>query len=336
MYDFKRIDPTDDDWKAIEATYDGTVYKTKAWFDYLAYQHCLPFIAKVFQDSNLIGYFVGALLKRGVWTLGAPLEGVGTGNQGLAMLRETLPPERIEIYKALAKWVFKNRYAVWLQVEDWQLEIYDFEGNEDIMEYHDSSWVDLTADEETMFARMDKKSCRYKVNKAIKEGVVIRETEDPEKFLEIHYDQCKSVMHGKGLEPLRSKSHLREMIRILYPNYLLLLEAVIPTGEVVATGIYATSDKSACSFSSASYREYSHFCANELIRWEAFKRCKERGAAFFNNNGCMDFKLKFGSLRDFRPRLVFQKHNGLAVFRKFFKDIYHKLRFSLFKIKEKS
>lgn len=336
MYDFKRIDPTDDDWKAIEATYDGTVYKTKAWFGYLAYQHCKPFIAKVFQDSNLIGYFVGALLKRGVWTLGAPLEGVGTGNQGLAMLRETLPPERIEIYKALAKWVFKNRYAVWLQVEDWQLEIYDFEGNEDIMEYHDASWVDLTADEETMFARMDKKSCRYKVNKAIKEGVVIRETEDPEKFLEIHYDQCKSVMHGKGLEPLRSKSHLREMIRILYPDYLLLLEAVIPTGEVVATGIYATSDKSACSFSSASYREYSRFCANELIRWEAFKRCKERGAAFFNNNGCMDFKLKFGSLRDFRPRIVFQKHKGLAVFRKFFKDIYHKLRFSLFKIKEKS
>ena len=332
MYDFKRITPTDEVWKAVEGTYDGTVYKTKAWFDYLAYQKCEPFIAEVLKDSVLIGYFVGALLKRGVWTLGAPLEGVGTGNQGLAMLEETLAPERIEIYKELAKWVFKNRYAVLLQVEDWQLEIYDFEGNEDILEYHDASWVDLTADEETMFARMDKKSCRYKVNKALKEGVVIRGAEDLDKFLDIHYEQCKSVMHGKGLEPLRSKSHLREMIRILYPKNLILLEAVIPTGEVVATGIYATSDKSACSFSSGSYREYSRFCANELIRWEAFKRCKARGAAFFNNNGCMDFKLKFGAYRDFRPRLVFSKYKFAGVLRNFFKDLWHKSRFTIYKI----
>ena len=336
MYDFKRITPTDEVWKVIEGTYDGTLYKTKAWFEYLAYQRCEPFIAEVLQDGALKGYFVGELLKRGVWTLGSPLEGVGTGSQGLSMLSETLAPDRIEIYEELAKWVFKNRFAVLLQVEDWQLEIYDFEGKEDLMEYHDASWIDLTADEATMFARMDKKSCRYKVNKAVKEGVVIREAQDPEKFLDIHYEQCKSVMHGKGLEPLRSKSHLREMIKILYPNYLILLEAVAPTGEVIATGIYATSDKTACSFSSASYREYSHFCANELIRWEAFKRCKARGASLFNNNGCMDFKLKFGAYRDFRPRLVFSKYKMAGTFRKFFKELWHKFRFTSYKIIRRS
>lgn len=331
MYGFNRITPSDEVWKVIEGTYDGTLYKTKAWFEYLAFQHCQPFIAEVTKNEVLIGYFVGALLKRGVWTLGSPLEGVGTGSQGLSMLSEISVPERIEIYKELAKWVFKNRYAVLLQIEDWQLQIYDFEGAEDLIEYHDASWIDLTADEETMFARMDKKSCRYKVNKATKEGVVIRETDDPDQFLDIHYEQCKSVMQGKGLEPLRSKSHLRELIKILYPKYLLLLEAVIPTGEIIATGIYATSDKTACSFSSASYREYSHYCANELIRWEAFKRCKARGASLFNNNGCMDFKLKFGAYRDFRPRLIFSKYKTAKAFRKFFKDLWHKHRFTIYK-----
>ena len=336
MYIFKLIEPTEADWKAIEGTYDGTVYKTKAWFDYLAFQRCKPFIVEVREGEEKIGFFVGERLRRGVWMLGAPLEGVGTGHQGLSMLKETSVNERIAIYKELAEWVFINRYAVWMQVEDWQIRMEDLEGSDLTYEGRDTSWIDLTADEETMFARMEKKSCRYKVNKATKEGVVIRETDDPEKFLDIHYDQCKSVMQGKGLEPLRSKSHLCELIKILYPNYLLLLEAVTPEGEVIATGIYATSDKSACSFSSGSYRAYSQFCANELIRWEAFKRCKAKGASFFNNNGCMDFKLKFGALRDYRPRIVFSRYKWLFPLRKFFKDLWHKLRFTIYKLIRRS
>lgn len=336
MYDFKLINPSDDDWRIIEGTYDGTVYKTKAWFDYLAYQNCKPFIAEVHKNGVKIGYFVGELIKRGMWQLGSPLEGVGTGSQGLSMLQETSVNERIAIYKELADWVFKNRYAAWFQVEDWQLTIYDFEGSGLTVEYHDASWVDLTADEDTMFARMDKKSCRYKVKKAIKEGVVIRETEDPDKFLDVHFDQCKSVMRGKGLEPLRPKEHLRELIKLLYPKYLLLLEAVSPDGTIVSTGIYAVSDKSSCSFSSGSYREYSNLCANELIRWEAFKRCKARGASFFNNNGCMEFKLKFGVLRDFRPRIVFSRYKWLFPIRNFFKDLWQKIRFTVYKIIRRS
>ena len=196
-------------------------------------------------------------------------------------------------------------------------------------EGHDSSWIDLTTDEETLFSQMDKKSCRYKIRKAQKEGVIIRETSNPEQFLDEHFNQCLSVMHGKGLEPLRPKEHFREMIRILYPQYLILLEAVIPNGTIISTGIYATNDKSACSFSSASYREYSPYCANELIRWEALLRCKARGASLFNNNGVMPFKLKFGALRDYRPRIIFSRYPWLSPIRQFFKDVYHKFRFTI-------
>jgi len=335
MYSFKWIDPSLDDWNVIEATYDGTVYKTKAWFDYLAFQHCRPFIVEIHKGTKMLGYFVGELLKRGVWILGSPLEGVGTGNQGLSMLEATSVGERVEIYKELASWVFKNRYAVWIQIEDWQLLMEDLEDSGLTIEGHDASWIDLTVDETALFDRMDKKSCRYKVNKALKEGVVIRETANPDAFLDVHYDQCLSVMHGKGLEPVRSKEHLREMIKLLYPKYLLLLEAVSPDGKIVATGIYATSDKSACSFSSASYRDYSHLCANELIRWEAFKRCKERGALFFNNNGCMPFKLKFGALRDFRPRIVFSKYKGLSSFKRLFGRLYRRFRFTYIRLRNR-
>ena len=336
MYDFKRIMPTDEVWKVIEGTYDGTLYKTKAWFDYLAYQHCAPFIAEVLQDGNLVGYFVGELLKRGVWTLGAPLEGVGTGNQGLAMLKETSAPERIEIYEELAKWVFKNRYAVLLQVEDWQLEIYDFEGKEYLMEYHDSGWVDLTADEETMWHRTSQKSCRYMINKAKKQGVFVRETNDPKAFLEVHYDQHRDVMRRKGLSPLRSKENLGELIKATYPDRLLLLEAVTADGKIVGTGMYPVGGGSSCLFMVAAKQEDLVYCPNEILMWEALIRCKARGARFFNMNGVMPYKMKYGTLRDYRPRIVLIKHKRLLLMRKFFKNIYHKFRFSLFKVKDKS
>lgn len=329
MYDFLLINPTKEDWTAIESTYDGTVYKTKAWFDYLIFQNCKPFIVKIFQNESLIGYFVGELVKRGVWILGSPFEGIGTGSQGLSMLQRTTADVRIAIYKELSAWVFKNRYAVWIQIEDWQLQMEDLENSGLDYEGHDASWIDLTADEETMFARMDKNSCRYKIRKATREGVTIREAADPDLFLDEHYKQCLSVMHGKGLEPLRPKEHLRALIKILYPKYLLLLEAIAPDGTIIATGIYATSDKSACSFSSASYREYSKYCPNELIRWEALKRCKAHGASYFNNNGVMAFKLKFGSNRDYRPRIIFSKYPWLSPIRMFFKDGYHKFRFTI-------
>lgn len=316
IYHFKKINPSKVEWEVIEKTYDGTVYKTQAWFDYLVYQNCKPFIVSISKDNQTIGYFVGELKKRGVWILGAPIEGVGTGNQGLSMLNHIDAKERIAIYREMAKWVFKHRYAVWVQVEDWQLQMEDVENTDLIYEPHDASWEDLTLNEDELFARMDNKSCRYKVKKAIKEGVIVRDTEDTDKFIDVHYDQCLHVMHSKGLEPRRSKEHLTEMIKLLYPDRMILLEAVSPEGKIIATGMYAVSERSASSFSSASYREDSHYCANELIRWEAFKRCKERGALFFNNNGCMSFKLKFGAYRAYRPRIVFSKFRILFSLRK--------------------
>lgn len=322
---FERIEPSVSDWNVIENTYDSTVYMTQAWFDYLIYQHCRPFIVKIKSQNEIIGYFVGEMKWRGMWLLGAPIEGVGTGNQGLAMLRKVDAQERIDIYKAFAKWVFKKRYVSWIQIEDWQLIMNDLKESDLIYEGHDTSWIDLTKDKEVLFHNMHNKSCRHKINKAIREGTQIREAKDADSFLDTHFDQCLSVMHSKGLEPRRSKEHLKEFIRILYPKYLLLLEAYEPEGKVIATGMYLVNNKSASSFSSAGYREYSRFCANEYIYWEAYLRCKAKGARFFNNNGSAPFKLKFGPNREYKPRIIFTRFGFLLNVRKWFSDFYHKV-----------
>lgn len=328
-YHFFRIAPTRDTWKVIESTYDSTVDKTQSWFEYLECQGCKPFIVEVRESGNLIGYFVGELLKRGVWVVGSPFEGISTAHQGLSMLAYTDPDTRIEIYRQLSRWIFRHRYAMLVQIEDWQLEMHNLEGKSVRYEGHDTSWVDLRGSEDEIYHRFSQKSCRYMINKAIKNGVVIRESQDVNKFLDVHFAQHQEVMERKGMGVLKSKEGFRTLIQKMYPQHLLLLEAVSSEGEIVSTGIYAIGGKNAHFLSRASYEKDNKLSPNELITWEAIKRSKERGAEFFNNSGVSTFKLKFGSCRDYRPRLIFSKYEFLFPLRKWFKNLAHKVRFKL-------
>ena len=73
MYSFKRITPVADDWSVIENTYDNTVYKTAAWFDFLENIGCKPFVCEVFKYDKKVGFFVGELKKRIFNLIGAPI-----------------------------------------------------------------------------------------------------------------------------------------------------------------------------------------------------------------------------------------------------------------------
>lgn len=331
MYTFTRINPTDEDWNVIEGTYDNTVYKTKLWCDYLEKINCKPFICEVYQDEKKIGFFVGEQKRRFFNLIGAPIEGVGTAHQGLAMLRVTSAGERITIYNALAEWVFKNRYAVWLQVEDQCIAESDAIESNARYERHDRNSLDLTPDEETLFRNMSQKSCRYMVNKAIKEGIVIREAMDPNVFLDVHYEQHLQVMKSKGLDALKPKSVLKALIDSTWPVEILLLEAVLPDGKVVGTGMYAVNHGSACYFSAAFDKECG-VSPNELMNWEAIKRCKAKGARFFDFNGVSRWKFKYGGSYYVQPRLVYLRYKWLLKARKAASAIYHKYRYKLVKL----
>lgn len=331
MYSFKLIEPTDSDWKTIEGTYDNTVYKTRHWFDYLAQINCEPFICEIYKEGIRMGFFVGEKIRRVFNLIGAPIEGVGTAHQGLSMLEEVTPHERILIYNELAKWVFKKRYAVWFQVEDKCIEEKDMEGESVSYEKHDRNAIDLTLDEETLYRNMSQKSCRYMINKATKEGVVIREAKDPIAFLDLHYEQHLNVMRSKGLDALKPKEVFRKLIDATWPSEMLLLEAVMPSGDIVGTGMYALNHGSSCYYSAAFDKSYG-VSPNELMNWEAIKKCKERGARFFDFNGVDHWKFKYGGVYYRQPRLVYTKYNWLVKARKLASDLYHKYRYKLVKI----
>lgn len=331
MYSFKRITPVADDWSVIENTYDNTVYKTAAWFDFLENIGCKPFVCEVFKDDKKVGFFVGELKKRIFNLIGAPIEGVGTAHQGLAMLHETPADERIAIYNALATWIFKKRYAVWFQVEDHCITEADVAQTNVRYEKHDRNSIDLTLPEDTLFHNMSQKSCRYMINKALKEGVMIREAADPGAFLDIHFEQHLQIMRSKGLDALKPKSVFKALIDATCPVEMLLLEAVLPDGRIAGTGMYAVNQGSACYFSAAFDKDCG-VSPNELMNWEAIKRCKARGARFFDFNGVSQWKFKYGGNYYIQPRLVYMKYQWLAGARKTASGLYHKFRYQLVKI----
>lgn len=331
MYDFKLINPSDDDWKAIEGTRDNTVYKTRNWFRYLESINAKPFICEVCEKGNRIGFFIGEKVKRGFQLVGAPIEGVGTAHQGLSMIVETSVDDRIAIYNALAQWVFSNNYAVWLQVEDKCVREEDVAGKNVRYEAHDRNSIDLTQDEETLFRNMSQKSCRYMINKAMKSGILIRETSDPKAFLDLHYEQHLAIMRSKGLDALKPKEVFAKLIEATYPSELILLEAVMPGGEIVGTGMYAANHGSSCYYSAAFDKSFG-VSPNELMNWEALRKCKARGAKFFDFNGVDHWKFKYGGVYYKQPRLVYTKYEWLVKARKMASDLYHKYRYKLVKI----
>ena len=344
-YRFERIDPTQEDWKKIEGAYDSTCYQTEKWYVYLKRIGVEPFIVSVYDEKECIGYFLGEKMHYGIPMITAPIEGIGTYTQGLNMLRETSEAERVKIYQALAKWIFNKRYALTMQVEDWQMrrDTTEWMPNEafhhEVIEQYGVPYdvrptlhVAVNKPEEELWAGLSYKSCKYCVNKANKLGLKVREItkyEDIPAFCKVHYDQLREVCEHKGMvpKPGQSEQRMLAMCESLYPERVMMLEVVGPdeTGEeqIMSTGIFCP-DKGQCAyFTGASYQKYQKYCPNELMVWEAMRLMSQRGAGDLNFCGTMVYKLKFGTYYAYVSRLKFAKYGFLLNYTRWMKKFYY-------------
>lgn len=348
MYCFERIEPMMEQWREIEGAYDSTCYQSECWYNYLKRIGVEPFVVAVSNGDERIGYFFGEKMWLGVPMVTAPIEGIGTYTQGLNMLRETSEEERIEIYQALAEWVFKSRYAWTMQVEDWQLrrdtpewmpneafhhEVIDAKGV--AYEVRPTLHIAVNKPEEELWAGLHYKSCKYCVNKANKLGLEVREIEQYEDipaFCKEHYKQVKEVCEGHGMRPklAQKEKRMRALCESLFPDRVMMLEVVGKDDngdeQIMSSGIYCI-DKGQCSYwTGASYKRYQKNCPNELMVWEAMKRLSARGAGDLNFCGIAPYKLKFGTIYAYVPRLKFAKYGILLNWTRGLKRVYHAVK----------
>ena len=163
----------------------------------------------------------------------------------------------------------------------------------------------MKPDEEAIYQRFSSKSCRYSIRKATKEGVIVEEANDAA-FADEYYAQLQDVFAKQNLVPTYGPNRVRLLLKHLLPTgRLLLLRAKTPDGTCIGTGIFLGYKKYAYFWGNASWREYQHFCPNEVMHWHAIRYFKRQGMEIYDLCGGGDYKRKYGG--EEVQRLVFYK-----------------------------
>lgn len=138
---------------------------------------------------------------------------------------------------------------------------------------HTTLVIDLTQDLDTIWRNMGKKSCRYEINRAKRDGVIVKMNQNFNEF----YEMDKSFREKKGLATasLRHPEFMR--------RYGTLFTAEV-AGELIAGQFYLEDENNIRWLEGASKRLEAGRdkailigCANRLIIWEAIKYAKEKG-----------------------------------------------------------
>ena len=139
--------------------------------------------------------------------------------------------------------------------------------------------IDLTLDLEDIWKRMDRKSCRYAIKRAIRDGVKVKLNENYEVF----YDINQRFRKHKGLPPGPSVDFMKKYGTLFVAEF---------DGEIVAGALFVENTNTIRWLYAASERlEVEKNKAtlignvNHLIIWEAIKYAKQKGIKEFDMGG---------------------------------------------------
>ena len=345
-YTFNKLNPYDVNWKDIEAIAECTCFHSQQWDSYVHRSGYKTFIAEIKQNGTTIGYFIGTTIGHLVKAICAPLDSLGY-TQGAILKHSINAKERIQLYQEMVNWIFEKHYALYLSVDDWQLR-------EDRLEWTDqyiwrnelldeigikytvrpTLYLPLNSSIDDLWAGLHYKSAKYCINKAHKLGLhtrVITKKEEIKGFLDIHYDQICDVCqrHHAGKPKLgQSLQRLQKACEELFPDKVLMIQ-VLGNDEngfeqIMSSALFFIGKEETIYNTGASYQRYQKFCPNEIMVWEAILILKESGVKAVNFGGMSNYKLKFGTIYAYVPRLIFSKYSFIDNLRNIAKRMYYK------------
>lgn len=142
-----------------------------------------------------------------------------------------------------------------------------------------TSQLDITKAEETLLANM-RKTTRYEIKKAIKEGVKITTFKDPSKIKEFYDLQIETAKRQKFV-PFSFK-YLQEQFRIFVDNGKALLFKADIRNKLLAEAFVIYYGKEAVYHYAVSTLLERKYPGAYLIQWEAIKEAKKRGMTRYN------------------------------------------------------
>lgn len=308
----QRVDLDSCDWSGMDAVHDRVVFQTREWLGFLnAAFGAAPVVCAVLDGGTQVGYFTGLITRRfGVRILGSPLPGWTTSYMGFNLAEGI---SRREAFLALLDYAHDILGCGHVEVRDRNLSPESPTKTRVKREWFDTLEVDLEPDEDDLFSRMNS-ACRRCIRKAEKMGVRVEEASDLA-FADEYYAQLQDVFAKQGLAPTYNVEVVRALIEHVQPTgRLLLLRALSPEGECIATGIFPGMNSTAYFWGGASWRDHQLLRPNEAIFWQAMRYWKRRGVRALDL-GAGEYKRKYG-VRDVAvPHLVHSSLSGLGAMR---------------------
>ena len=294
MLKLERIEPTEQDWEAMDALPGRVIFQTREWAGFIAAGDAAePAIAAVKDGTATVGYFTGFVARRfGIRILASPMRGWSTWYMGFT-LHDDVPPRAA--VAALDRFAFDELGCLHLELRDRGLGLADVDG---LGYENNASWiyeVDLRGGEDEVFARMTS-ACRGCIRKAEKSGVVIEEATGHD-FADDYYAQLREVYARQSLVPGYGVDRVRALIDALMPTErLLLLRARDPEGRCIATGIFPALNATMYYWGGASWRAHQSLRPNEAVMWYAMRYWRSRGVRACDLGGGGErYKRKYGA-----------------------------------------
>lgn len=301
-------------WSELDTRPDRTVFQTREWLEFLrSTQQAEPVAAQLFEDDRPIGWFSGAVVRRGgLPVLGSPLPGWSTSYMGFTTDRSDLGWEAVS---ALADFAFGSLGCVHFEVMDRYLSLAtesEIPARAVVSPFRGYQ-LELR-DDDTMLEGMSP-TARRNIRRSESKSVVVEEVDQLgfAEFVTVYYAQVTKVFAKRQLVPTFPIERIESLIEHLHPTgHLLLLRARNPEGRSVATGIFpGIPGASAGFYMGASEVTRPDIRPNEAVMWHAIRAWRDRGSVSFDFGGGGEYKAKYGGEPIEVPWVRWSRFRGL-------------------------
>jgi CelD/BcsL family acetyltransferase involved in cellulose biosynthesis len=275
----------------------STVYHRNGWIDSLSETGEADIRRVVCERGReLMAIWPVGLMRKGpLRVVGSPLPGWNTAYMGpvfAAACDDRLGAVRAMLRsKPIANPAF---IATRCMDADLDLTKLGFERTRDFETYE----IDLMQSEEDLFAAM-KGTCRTRVRKGTKNGLVVRAEQD-DAYLDDFSTMAEHVFAKSRQKPPYSRAFLRSLHDRLFPSGELLVTSAFHGEDRIATLIVPHDSHTAMYFAGGSFSDKLSLAPNNLLHWETIRTCKSMGLSrydFISNSGKPGkFKKTFGPI----------------------------------------
>jgi hypothetical protein len=251
-----------------------------------------PVLAALRDGAETVGWFSAIRFRK----FGAPVLGSPFMQWNYPFMGFNLTPgvPRSAAFGALPAFAFKSLGCAHVEVFDYHAKPEDGGAAMDAPEPFKSFVNDLDMSEEALFGRL-KPSVRNKIRQAQRAGVTV-EAAAPEGFAGEFYGHLLDVFARQGRKPPFGVERVEALIRWLAPaGQTLLLRARGPDGDSIASCICVGDGSLRNFWGQASRQSALALRPNQILNWEAMRRCRAAGATHFDWGGGGAYKLDYGA-----------------------------------------